>query len=197
MAITAKPKPRQIETFKPLNKQAQKVLLKLARQAIEGYAVTGATPKLGPEDHKVLKEKRGVFVTIYKDGRLRGCIGTHESDKPLYRVVPEMAIAAAFFDRRFPRLREEEIKDIKIELSVYLSPLVKIDDVSEYQVGRHGIILRKGRRSATFLPKVPLEQGWDREETLEQLCRKAGLAPGAWKEEDLEFYIYSTQVFGE
>ena len=86
-----------IETFEPLNEEAQKKLLKIARQAIEGYAVTSATPKFGPEDHAVLKEKRGVFVTIYKDGRLRGCIGIHESDKPLYQQVARTAIDAAFF----------------------------------------------------------------------------------------------------
>ena len=197
MAITIQQRSAGIETFKPLNEEAQKILLRLARQAIQGYAVTSATPKFGPEDHALLNEKRGVFVTIYKDGRLRGCIGTHEPHRPLYQLVPKVAIEAAFFDRRFAPLTREEIKDIKIELSVYLSGLVKIDDVSQFQVGRHGIILRKGRRGATYLPKVPLEQGWDREETLEQLCRKAGLAPGAWRDEDIEFYIYATQVFGE
>ncbi len=186
-----------IETFEPLSEEVQKLLLQFARQAIQGYAVTGATPKFSPEEQEILNEKRGVFVTIYKDGRLRGCIGTHESDKPLYQLVPEMAIAAAFFDRRFPKLRQEEIKNIKIELSVYLSGLVKIDDVSQYEVGKHGIIMRKGQHGATFLPHVPLQQGWDREETLEQLCRKAGLAPGSWRDEDVEFYIYATQVFGE
>ncbi len=196
MAITTQQRPSRIETFQPLNEEVQKKLLKFARQAIQGYAVTSATPKFEPEDYTVLNEKRGVFVTIYKDGRLRGCIGTHEPDMPLYQLVPKVAIDAAFFDRRFAPLTREEIKDIKIELSVYLSPLVKIDDVGQYQVGEHGIIMRKGRRGATFLPKVPVEQGWDREETLEQLCRKAGLAPGAWKDKDVEFYIYSTQVFG-
>ena len=197
MAITTQPGSGGIEAYEPLSGPAQKLLLKLARQAIRGYAVTGATPKFELQDYAVLKEKRGVFVTIYKDGKLRGCIGTHESDKPLSQLVPQMAIAAAFFDRRFPKLKEEEIGDIKIELSVYLSGLVKIDDVNQYQVGRHGIILRKGRREATFLPKVPREQGWDREETLEQLGRKAGLAPGGWRDKGVEFYIYSTQVFGE
>jgi AmmeMemoRadiSam system protein A len=196
MTITAPERPG-IETFRPLDERTQKFLLRIARQAIEGYALTGATPKFEPKDFRVLTEKRGVFVTIYKDGRLRGCIGTHEADKPLYQLVPEMAIAAAFFDRRFPRLRQEEIKDIRIELSVYLSPLVTIDDVRQFEVGRHGIIMRKGRRRATFLPKVPVEQGWNRKETLEQLSRKAGLPPGAWRDEGVEFYIYSTQVFGE
>ena len=197
MAITAQQISPMIETFEPLDEEAQKKLLKFARQAIQGYAVTSATPKFEPKDYTVLNEKRGVFVTIYKDGRLRGCIGTHESDKPLYQLVPKMAISAVFFDRRFPKLKQEEISDIKIELSVYLSDLVKIDDVNQYQIGKHGIIFRKGRRGATFLPKVPLQQGWDREETLEQLCYKAGLAPGAWKDKDVEFYIYLTQVFGE
>jgi len=197
MAITAQQISPMIETFEPLDEEAQKKLLKFARQAIQGYAVTSATPKFEPEDYTVLNEKRGVFVTVYKDRRLRGCIGTHESDKPLYQLVPKMAISAVFFDRRFPKLKQEEIRDIKIELSVYLSDLVKIDDVSQYQIGKHGIIFRKGRRGATFLPKVPLQQGWDREETLEQLCYKAGLAPGAWKDKDVEFYIYLTQVFGE
>ncbi len=197
MAITSLAGSQGIETYEPLSKEAQKILLKLARQAIQGYAVTSATPKIEPGNYTVLNERRGIFVTIYKDGKLRGCIGVHESELPLYKQVAKTAIDAAFFDRRFPKLRPEEIEDIKIELSVYLSPLVKIDNVSQYEVGKHGIIMRKGRRGATFLPHVPLEQGWDRKETLEQLCRKAGLAPGAWRDKDMEFYIYSTQVFGE
>jgi AmmeMemoRadiSam system protein B/AmmeMemoRadiSam system protein A len=197
IAITTQKSSQGIETFEPLSEEAKNVLLRLARQAIQGYAVISATPKFGPEDLAVLNEERGVFVTIYKDGGLRGCIGTHEPDRPLYQLVPKVAINAAFFDGRFAPLTREEIKNIKIELSVYLSTLVKIDDVSQYEVGKHGIILRKGRQGATFLPKVPLEQGWNREETLEQLCRKAGLRPGAWRDKDVEFYIYSTQVFGE
>ncbi len=199
MMLTTQTKEKRtgIESFQPLDEKAQRHLIRIARQSIQGYATTGATPKFEPQDLKVLNERRGVFVTIYKDGRMRGCIGTHTSDVPLVQQVARTAIDAAFFDRRFPRLTPGEVNDIKIELSVYLSGLVKINDISQYEIGRHGIIMRKGRQGATFLPKVPVEQGWDRKETLEQLCRKAGLQPDVWRDKDVEFYIYSTQVFGE
>ena len=181
--------------WEPLDTKAQKELLRIAITTIETYIKTKKVPKFEP-DLRVLKEKRGVFVTLKTTvGRLRGCIGHHEADTPLYKLVPQMAIAAATQDYRFPPVSEKELKNIKIKLSVYLCEVHQIP-ASEYELGVHGIIMRKGASASTFLPEVPLEEGWTCEETFAHLCLKAGLSADAWKE-NTEFYVYKTQVFGE
>ncbi|MFQ6091693.1 MAG: AmmeMemoRadiSam system protein B [bacterium] len=181
--------------FEPLGQEAQQVVLRMAREAIETYLSTGGLPEYKPE-LPVLNEKRGVFVTITKHGRLRGCIGYHGNDVPLYKLVPDRAIAAAVKDSRFPPLSPNELDEIKIKVSVYLTNVYRIKGLDEFELGKQGIILRKGGRGATYLPEVPVEAGWTKEEEMEHLCRKAGLPPGAWKE-GAELYVYSTQVFGE
>lgn len=181
--------------FKPLDKQVQKELLKMARKAIEGYLDTGKIPKFEPK-FEVMKEKRGVFVTITEHGMLRGCIGYHENDIPLYQLVPNRAVAAAFNDPRFPPLSKNELDDIKIKISVYLTNVYKIKDLSEFELGKHGIIMTKEGRGATFLPEVPIEAGWTKEEEMVHLCLKAGLPADAWRH-GAELYVYETQVFAE
>ena len=182
--------------FKPLNKSAQEELLSIARSSITSYVLDGKIP-LFEAKVPALTEKRGVFVTITERGVLRGCIGQHESDTPLYQLTAQMAVAAACNDPRFPPVTtEEELGEIKIKISVYLMPPTKITDISELEIGRDGIIIKKGGASATYLPEVALEQGWDREETLSNLCLKAGLPPDAWQE-GVELSIYRTQMLEE
>ncbi len=141
-----------------------------------------------------LAQKRGAFVTLHKFGELRGCIGNIVGIEPLHETVKNMARAAAFEDPRFAPLQYEELKDIDIEISV-LSPLKKIKDINEIQVGKHGIYLRKGFHSGLLLPQVATEYNWDRLTFLDQTCIKAGLYPGCWKEKDTEIYIFSADVF--
>ena len=187
--------PNKIE-YSPLNVAAQKELLRMAREAIAYYLQHHQPPTFSPT-LEVLKEKRGVFVTLTKDGDLRGCIGYHESDRPLYELVPDRAIAAAFEDPRFPPLRSFELNQIHIKVSVYLTNVYKINSLAEFRMGEHGIIMMKNNRGATYLPEVPLEAGWKTvEEEMESLCHKAGLASDAWKQ-GAEFFVYKTQVFGE
>jgi AmmeMemoRadiSam system protein B/AmmeMemoRadiSam system protein A len=182
--------------YEPLDRKAQQELLRMARATMEGYLRSGKVPAFEPK-FETLKEQRGVFVTLTKHGQLRGCIGHHESDEPLYKLVPEMAVAAGFRDPRFHPLSKEELGDVRIKVSVYLTNVYRIEDLSEFEMGKHGIIMMKGGRGATYLPEVPVEAGWTMvEEEMESLCRKAGLPGGAWRE-GAEFYVYKTQVFGE
>ncbi|MCD5390621.1 AmmeMemoRadiSam system protein A [candidate division NPL-UPA2 bacterium] len=181
--------------FKVLDETAQKELLRIARASIESYVKEGKIPEFEVKE-PVLQDKRGVFITINTDGALRGCIGRHESDLPLYQTVAQMAVSAACRDPRFPPLRSEELNEIKIKVSVYLMPPTEIKSLEEFEVGKHGIIIEKAGASATYLPEVAKEQGWTKEETLSSLCQKAGLPPDAWRE-GTKFQIYATQVFGE
>jgi hypothetical protein len=178
-----------------LNQQEQETLLKIARQSIEEFFK--GNKKFSPGQVKgALQEKRGVFVTLTKAGNLRGCIGYLKGYKPLAEAVAEMALSAAFRDSRFPPLKEEELGEIEIEISV-LTPFQKIKKIEEIKVGQHGLYIKKGFQSGLLLPQVATKYGWDREKFLEQVCLKAGLSPESWQEKDAELYIFSAQIFHE
>jgi AmmeMemoRadiSam system protein B/AmmeMemoRadiSam system protein A len=176
-----------------LTPEEKRALLDLARRTIEAKCHGERVPV--PEAQSpTFSEPRGAFVTIHKQGKLRGCIGQIQARQPLIRTVAEMAVAAAFDDPRFPPLRREELKDIDIEISV-LTPLQRITDVGEIQVGTHGIYLRRGGYSGLLLPQVATEWGWDRNTFLEHTCEKAHLPKEAWKDKKTEIYIFSADVF--
>ncbi len=184
-----------MEEEKRLNKEERRFLLSLARRAIEEHLSNHDTTIEHPPWSGSLLVKQGAFVSLHKGEELRGCIGTFISDKPLYKTVMEMAIAAATQDFRFPPVTLKELSLISIEISV-LSPLKKINDVSEIEVGRHGIYIVKGFNRGVLLPQVAVEYGWDREEFLEHTCLKAGLPPSAWKE-GADIYIFNAEIFSD
>jgi AmmeMemoRadiSam system protein B/AmmeMemoRadiSam system protein A len=176
-----------------LNEEEKKTLHQIAKTVIENKARGKTVPDFKIES-PVLKENRGAFVTIHKRGQLRGCIGYIEGRGPLHKTIEEMAEAAAFRDPRFTPVKEKELPELELEISV-LTPLKKIQDVNEIQVGKHGIYIKKGWYSGLLLPQVATEYGWDRQTFLEHTCQKAGLPPHAWKEKDTEIYIFSADIF--
>jgi AmmeMemoRadiSam system protein A len=141
-----------------------------------------------------LNEARGAFVCVKIKGMLRGCIGCIEARGPLYKTVGEMAAQAAFCDPRFPPLRSEESEQIDLEISV-LTPFQDLRDPSAIEVGKHGLMIRKGSHSGLLLPQVATEQGWTRTQFLEWTCQKAGLSKDAWKDPDTQIQIFSADVF--
>jgi AmmeMemoRadiSam system protein B/AmmeMemoRadiSam system protein A len=176
-----------------LSEQDKKTLHHIARTVIENKARGKNVPEFTVEE-PILKENRGAFVTITKKGQLRGCIGYIEGKGPLYKTIEEMAEAAAFRDPRFNRVTERELPDLEIEISV-LTPLKKIADVNEIEVGKHGIYMKSGWNSGLLLPQVATEYRWDRKTFLEHTCLKAGLPPNAWKDKGTEIYIFSADIF--
>ena len=144
----------------------------------------------------IMREKGyGIFVTLYLDGSLRGCIGRFTSQSSLNSTIREMARSAAFSDPRFPSLSRREAPRVEIEVSV-LSPLKKIESIDEFKLGRDGIYMIKGANHGTFLPQVAEETGWDTEEFLGHCARdKAGIGYYGWK--DAELYTYQTEVVKE
>jgi AmmeMemoRadiSam system protein A len=177
-----------------LTEEEKNDLIDIVKKTIQCKLDGKKTPafKAGSE---TLKEKRGAFVTLKKDARLRGCIGYIEAKRPLYETVQEMAIASAFNDPRFPPLTRDELQHLTLEVSV-LTPLKIIKNIEEIEVGLHGIYIVKGYRSGLLLPQVALEYGWDRLTFLEETCRKAGLSQDTWKEKDTKIYVFSADVFG-
>lgn len=177
-----------------LTDEEKSELLKIARESIECRVKGKPTPEFEPSTPE-LRKKRGAFVTLNKDGRLRGCIGYILPIKPLYQVVAEVAVQAAFGDPRFPPLREGELSQVTIEISA-LTPLERVYDPNKIEVGIHGIYIKKGMNSGLLLPQVATEYGWTRETFLEHTCYKAGLPKDVWKE-DAEIYIFSAEIFHE
>ncbi|HIE05569.1 MAG TPA: AmmeMemoRadiSam system protein A [bacterium (Candidatus Stahlbacteria)] len=168
-----------------------KMLFKIARASITA-GVEGR--KHQPDPSPDLTEKCGVFVTIKLNSQLRGCIGYIEGIKPLYQAVSEMAYAAAFSDPRFPPIRKDEIKDIRLEITV-LSPLERIDNIQKIEVGKHGLFIRKGVFQGLLLPQVAVEEDWDRNTFLSHTCLKAGLPIDGWK--DAEIFIFTGEIYKE
>jgi AmmeMemoRadiSam system protein A len=178
------------------NKVQRKRLMDIARSSIEQYLKTGKKIELTENDPVFVREL-GAFVTLNEHGELRGCIGHMIGDGPLYLTIRDMAIEAAVHDPRFPPVTVSELKDIGIEISV-LSPLERVYSADKIEMGKHGVLVRRGFSSGVFLPQVATETGWSKEEFLSQLCaQKAGLSPDAWKDPATEIYIFSAEVFSE
>jgi MEMO1 family protein len=137
---------------------------------------------------EALKKMLGAFVTLKINGALRGCIGRFISSDPLYKVVQASALSSAFEDPRFTPLTKEEFEKTEIEITV-LGPLVKINNIKEIILGKHGIYIKKDFRSGTMLPQVATENGWTVEQFLGYTSRdKAGLGWDGWR--DAEIFIY-------
>jgi AmmeMemoRadiSam system protein A len=177
----------------PLTEAEQDFLLRLARRVLEATAAgNGIPPAEQPQGG--LRERRGAFVTLRKWGELRGCIGQVEALRSVCETVCECAMAAALCDPRFEPVSPDEVPCLSIELSV-LSPLADMSP-ERIELGRHGLLVSEGERRGVLLPQVPLELGWDREQFLEETCRKAGLPPDAWQH-GARIQAFTTQIFAE
>jgi len=184
----------------PLTEAERKVLLRIARDQVREHLRSGkqlADVEKRYELPPRLKKKAPAFVTLTRDGQLRGCIGHLQPVEPLYASVLHNAVSACK-DPRFvddPVTAAEEPK-LHVEISV-LSRFKQIGSVDEVKVGRDGLIIRSGRRQGLLLPQVPVQQKWDLQRYLVGLCRKAALPDDAWKAPETRMYRFTGQVFGE
>ncbi len=169
-------------------------LLKISENTLSEYINDNTRPEYKKEDFSSsLCTHCGAFISLYYKGGLRGCIGTFKAGKPLFENVQDMTIAAATKDRRFTPVTKSELENISIEISV-LTPLQQIKDTSEIVLGKHGIYIKKGSRSGTFLPQVATKTGWNLEEFLGHCAKsKAHLGWDGWKE--AEIYTYEAIIF--
>jgi AmmeMemoRadiSam system protein A len=171
----------------------RQLLLRLAREAIVGR-VNGIAPS-PPEPNDVLARLGGVFVSLHKNGDLRGCIGRIEANEPLGVVVPRCAVAACSSDPRFPAVSASELVELDIELSL-LGALEPVAGPEDLEIGRHGLVVEMGRYRGLLLPQVATERRWDRETFLAQTCDKAGLPRDCWKQ-GAKVSRFEAEVFGE
>jgi AmmeMemoRadiSam system protein A len=174
---------------------AQEELLALARRTALQFLTTETFPAFQTDDPALL-QPMGAYVTYEREGVLRGCTGRLEGDRPAYLNVQYAAVAAAVADPRFTAITPGELEALTLEITL-LQPMREVDDPHEIQIGRDGVLMQVGQKGALYLPQVPPEQGWDLDETLLQLCRKAGLPDDAWQRDDAHFYVFAGQWFGE
>ena len=177
-----------------LSAQQRERLLELARDAISN-ALHNRQSLYAEEEDPALNRLSGAFVTLKMDNELRGCVGHIRGDTPLYQIVQEMAVAAATADPRFQPITLEELGQTNIEISI-LSPLRRINDIHQIEVGTHGLVIYARGQQGMLLPQVAVEEGWDRETFLESLCEKAGLTPDCWQNHPT-LYTFTAVVFGE
>lgn len=181
-------------------------LVRLARRAVEEYVRHKRVIDPPEDTPPELWEKMGVFVTLNRHNvppqtALRGCIGFPLPLYPLVEATIKAAIYAAVDDPRFPPVRESELDDLVVEVSVLTPPELVEGPPEErpkkIKVGRDGLLIEKGIYSGLLLPQVPIEWGWDEEEFLSQTCWKAGLPPDCWLDEDTKVYRFTAEIFEE
>lgn len=179
-----------------LDDKEKRDLLALARRTVDQKVRQQEVTTPDPSRlSNTLRTNCGAFVTLRKKGELRGCIGRFDATEPLYKVVQQMAMASATEDYRFAPVNPEEVSQLEIEISV-LTPMRRIQSADEFELGKHGIYMKKGARSGTFLPQVATETGWTKEEFLGHCAQdKAGIGWNGWK--DAELFVYEALVFDE
>lgn len=181
-----------------LNADEQKELIDTAWKSVRRVVCGGALER----EHRQLdrfamdsglRQTAGAFVTLYKKGALRGCLGVIVSEEPLLETVSGIAGRAATADPRFHPVTEDELSSIQIEISI-LSPLREISSIEEIQVGTHGLLIHAGMFRGLLLPQVAVTQHWSRTQFLEETCIKAGLPPDQWKHSETRIFIFSAEI---
>ena len=175
-----------------LTPESRRQLLRIAHEAFEARV---RRAPLAQRDASASAACQPAFVTIFCRGELRGCLGRLSPDVSLPDLVADLAQEVADSDPRFDPVQPDELRDITLEISV-LTPEREIREVSEIEVGRHGLIVEKGSRRGLLLPQVATEHGWDRDTFVAQACHKAGLASDAWRH-GARIFVFEAQVFGE
>jgi AmmeMemoRadiSam system protein A len=176
-----------------LTSDERQLLLAIARAALE--AKVRSTAEADLDSSAPVGSHHGAFVTISRNGELRGCLGRLTPEPPLTALVRHLAQAVADSDPRFDAVRPGELDEISIEISV-LTPTRAIVSVEEIEIGRHGLIVEQGARSGLLLPQVAVEHGWSLDEFVRHTCLKAGLAADAWRR-GATLLVFEAQVFGE
>jgi hypothetical protein len=179
-----------------LTQNQKDALLQLARRSVESAVSQRKLYDAAAPKEEALLMDRGAFVTLKKRGDLRGCIGYVSPTAPLYTTVRDVAAYAAVRDPRFPPVQASELRDLEYEVSV-LSPMRRVLDVKQIEIGKHGLLVRKGGYEGVLLPQVPVEQHWNRKTFLEEICLKAGLPRGCTDDPDADLFMFTALVFGE
>ncbi len=178
-----------------LDNAEKTALLKLARSTLEAYLNSQENPPSQAFKGSLLEHK-GAFVSLHRHDELRGCIGQLYPDRELFKIVQHCVLSAALEDTRFLPVTHEELGDLEIEISV-LTPFLRIQNIEEIVVGKHGLYIVQGHFRGLLLPQVATQYNWDRTTFLEQTCRKSGLPVSAWRDPHTIIHIFEAEVFSE
>lgn len=183
-----------------ISESSGKYLLEIAKKAVYEYITNGKTLEIPKDCPSELHEKLGVFVTINKNNRLRGCIGYPEPIETAIQATIDVAIAAAVNDPRFNQIGENEYDDLEFEVTVLTKPeLIIIAHPNQYfeeiEIGKDGLIIQKGRSRGLLLPQVAVENAFEIEDFLEHTCMKAGISADSWLDESCDVYKFQGQIF--
>jgi AmmeMemoRadiSam system protein A len=183
-----------------LTQTHRSTLLELARTQVEMYIRSGQRLTLANDDARLddrLRAPGAAFVTLRNRGALRGCIGSVAAHEPLYENVIHNAVQACCDPRFTARpVTSDELANVDLEISVLSAPQ-RVAGPDDVVVGRDGVILTVGANRGLFLPQVPVEQKWDRDQYLAQLGRKAGLGLDAYRDPAAVLETFTAEVFGE
>jgi uncharacterized protein len=185
-----------------LSDEEGEFLVKLARRSIATYLKEKRKLEVPENTPKILKEEMGAFVTLDRDGQLRGCIGYPEPVKPLVNAIIEVAISSALQDPRFPPVTSDEFKKLHLEVSVLTKPeIILVDKPTDYpgkiEIGKDGLIIESSYSRGLLLPQVAVEWQWDSEDFLSNTCMKAGLNADCWLDPHVKIYKFQSQIFPE
>jgi AmmeMemoRadiSam system protein A len=179
----------------PLADDEKRELLRIARATLREHSFSGRIPPGKPHRESLLTPA-AVFVTLHLGDELRGCIGTVDPEKPLYRAIQEMAVAAATRDPRFPPVSAEEVEDLQIEISV-IGATRTVKGPDEIVIGQDGVRLEVNGHRGLLLPQVATEAGWDAKTLVAKACAKAGLGEDAWRDPGATLLAFGAQVFSD
>lgn len=179
-----------------LSEEQERELFELAQKSVEQAVRNHKMYEPQATGDRALDQNRGAFVTLMEAGKLRGCVGYTAAAQPLYKTVRDTATLAALRDPRFPPVTENELAELRYEVSV-LSPLLRVDDINQIEIGKHGLLVKNGNHQGVLLPQVPVEQHWEPTRFLQETCLKAGLSPDCWTHRETEIFCFSAFVFGD
>jgi len=184
-----------------LTPDAGAILLRLARAVVAATASHRLRPAdfsslLPPDPPMILFVPSAAFVTLHRGVALRGCVGSLADDVPLWETVVSAAVNAASHDLRFDPVTDREVPFLSIDVSV-LGPAVPLRDLTDFRPGIHGVIVERCGRRGLLLPEVAADQDWGVCTMLEMTCRKAGLAPDAWRAAGTHILIFRTARVGD
>ncbi len=177
-----------------LSEAERRAALELARKAVVEAVSHHKLPEPIAREG-IFSERRGVFVTLQVRGRLQGCIGVTEPSEPLGEAIVRCAVSAALEDPRFAPMKEAQLEEMDIEISL-LSPLEPILPQA-IEIGRHGLLIVLHAQRGILLPQVAIEHRFTSEQFLEETCRKAGLRREAWKDPETRLFGFTCEVFSE
>ena len=183
-----------------ISDRAGNYLVKIAKDSIK-YYLENKEQMQKPDDYPIeLDENLGVFVTLNKNFRLRGCIGYPEPIMSAIDATMEAAVAAAVNDPRFPEVSIIEFDDLDFEVTVLTKPKMIVvahpdQYMDEIEIGRDGLIIQKGFAKGLLLPQVATENAFDVEDFLNHTCMKAGISADSWMDESCDVYKFQGQIF--